>query len=261
MERLTQSVGKGGANAYQDVCVTQLLINCCAHVMGPVSLLKVDGKIGPMTVSLIEAFQNNVMSMAKPDGRVDPGGNTLRQLNLKRAAQPKEKNSFRFPQIETEYFKPKLPRPHKFPLSSRPTQSYKEGMRAFGGSRSKGRKHAGCDLYAPIGTAIYAMADGVILKPRYAFYLGTFALEVKHDDFVARYGELGGAGPKFEVGSTVKRGDLIGYVGKLRGLNMSMLHLELYSGKSEGGLTNRSNPPFMRRNDLIDPTPILDKAE
>jgi len=41
---------------------------------------------------------------------------------------------------------------------------------------------------------------------------------------------------------------------------MSMLHLELYSGKVTGPLTNPSNKPYLRRSDLIEPTSILDKA-
>ena len=39
-----------------------------------------------------------------------------------------------------------------------------------------------------------------------------------------------------------------------------MLHLELYSGKATGALTVRGNKPYQRLADLIDPTPILDKA-
>jgi hypothetical protein len=42
---------------------------------------------------------------------------------------------------------------------------------------------------------------------------------------------------------------------------MSMLHLELYSGDKTGPLTDRGNQPYMRRTDLIDPTPILDEAK
>ena len=133
-------------------------------------------------------------------------------------------------------------------------------MRRFGSARKKGRLHAGVDLYAPIGTPIYAMDDGVVAKNIYAFYLGTFALEVTHSKFLARYGEISKVAPGIRKGVKVKKGQLITYVGELRGLNMSMLHIELYSGKGTGPLTVRNRKPYMRRSDLIDPTPVLEKA-
>ena len=103
----------------------------------------------------------------------------------------------------------------------------------------------------------------IVETPVYDFYLGTYAIEIRHPDFLARYGELG----KMEVtsnlkkGDTIKKGQIIGHVGELRGINMSMLHLELYSGEEAGALTNRNNSPYKRRSDLIDPTPVLDKAK
>ena len=152
---------------------------------------------------------------------------------------------------------------HQFPLKIAPTKSYTDGMRAFGANRSNGRKHAGCDLYAPVGTPIYAMDDGEVIRGPYSFYLGTFALEVKHPDFVARYGEISGAAPGVKTGAKVKKGQLLGYVGELvfkSGTRMSMLHLELYRGTATGSLST-SALPYKRRGDLIDPTAILDKAK
>lgn len=152
---------------------------------------------------------------------------------------------------------------HQFPLKIAPTESYKEGMRAFGANRTNGRKHAGCDLYAPVGTPIYAMDDGEVIRGPYSFYLGTFALEVKHPDFVARYGEISGAAPGIKAGAKVKKGQLLGYVGELTfksGNKMSMLHLELYRGTASGNLTT-SALPYKRRGDLFDPTSILDNAK
>jgi hypothetical protein len=37
-----------------------------------------------------------------------------------------------------------------------------------------------------------------------------------------------------------------------------MLHIELYRGTAQGGLT-ANNPPYKRRSDLLDPTPFLDQ--
>jgi len=250
MESIAFPVGNGGKNQFKDVSVVQTLLNNCLYLLVPLRALSVDGKMGPVTVALIEEFQRRVVRMPKPDGRVDPGGNTLKQLN----AKAKE------PQLPTLPFSVQ-PLPLCFPLKARPKESYKTGMRRFGANRSGGRKHAGVDLYAPVGTAIYAIDDGEVIQGPYAFYLGTQALEIKHPQFVARYGEIRGAAPGIKKGSKVKKGQLIAYVGELRGLNMSMLHLELYSGKSSGALTVRGSKPYQRRADLIDPSNVMDKAK
>jgi hypothetical protein len=39
-----------------------------------------------------------------------------------------------------------------------------------------------------------------------------------------------------------------------------MLHLEMFAGTEQGPLTNRENPPFLRRADLVDPTAFLDSC-
>ena len=151
-----------------------------------------------------------------------------------------------------------------FPLPQRPSESYKSGARRFGSKRARGRRHAGIDLYAPVGTPVRALADGKVLQV-YLFYLGTMAIEVDHGSFIARYGELQGGSVQVRIDSRIDRGQKLGEVGKLKGLDFSMLHLEFYgtaeSPSLEGrGLTQKSNPPFQRRNDLIDPTPSIDLA-
>ena len=148
-----------------------------------------------------------------------------------------------------------------FPQRKRPALDYKSGGREFGARRSGGRrKHAGCDLKAPKGTEILAMADGRVIRGPYAFYGGTFALEVRHaNGMVVRYGEIDGKAPKgVRAGADVLRGQVIACVGRLDSGN-SMLHLELYAGDQSGPLTQPGNP-FMRRADLVDPTPYLDQA-
>lgn len=66
--------------------------------------------------------------------------------------------------------------------------------------------------------------------------------------------------------------DVPEFVGQLRKLESgvyvnhheTMLHFEMYSkqGDSSGQkLTVRSNPPFQRRSDLIDPTPFLERLQ
>jgi murein DD-endopeptidase MepM/ murein hydrolase activator NlpD len=137
-----------------------------------------------------------------------------------------------------------------FPLAAYPSSDYTAGSRRFGSSRSDGRKHGGCDLLAPTGTAIYAVDDGTVLQGPYSFYSGTDALEVTHTSFVVRYGEIQNALVK--AGDPVTKGQLIAEVGGLR-----MLHFELYRGNVTGPLTQRSEKPYQRRSDLLDPTTYL----
>jgi murein DD-endopeptidase MepM/ murein hydrolase activator NlpD len=156
---------------------------------------------------------------------------------------------------------PAIPPDLLFPLFQRPADSYKTSPRHFGSGRSGGRKHAGCDLYAPVGTAIRAMAQGTIRIAPYDFYGGTWAIEVDHGTFVARYGEVKPNSVKaLKAGATVLPGQVIAEVGKLNNYHKSMLHLELYAGTASGGLTVRGNPPYQRRADLFNPTTWLDAA-
>ncbi|MGX7709345.1 peptidoglycan DD-metalloendopeptidase family protein [Methylobacterium sp. Gmos1] len=147
----------------------------------------------------------------------------------------------------------------RFPLSFVPTQSWHVAPLKFGANRNGGkRKHAGCDLYAPIGTPIYAVADGIV-KGFASFYLGTYALTIDHGQFWVRYGEISKTiASKFPIGAQVHEGDQIGEIGDLIGLSLSMLHFEMYDGTAAGPLTVPSNTPYMRRSDLIDPTGYLD---
>lgn len=149
-----------------------------------------------------------------------------------------------------------------FPLFQRPKESYKEGARRFGSNRGKGRKHAGIDLYAPVGTPVRAMADGVVLSTEH-FYCGAHAIEVAHENFIARYGEVSKSNIKVKRGDKVRRGQVLAEVGKLAGIAYSMLHLEMFEttkSPSVKTLTQYGVGPYMRREDLMDPTSSIDNA-
>lgn len=153
-----------------------------------------------------------------------------------------------------------------FPIPFIPTQDWRGG-RGFGADRSKVAKklntpggqlkHGACDLVVPAGTPVLAMDDGVVLKGPYEFFLGTYALEIQHSTFIARYCEID---RKTEFKDrTIKSGQVIGYVGGQPGGDM--LHLEMYDGSATGELTAAkiaSNGPYFRRADLMDPTSTLD---
>ena len=72
---LSGSVGQGGTNKAADVLLIQSLLNQKAGAG-----LQEDGKIGPNTIGAISRFQQSIFN-GWSDGRVDPGGNTFRQLS------------------------------------------------------------------------------------------------------------------------------------------------------------------------------------
>lgn len=74
---ISASVGHGGRNLASDVQKVQSLLN--DHGASPP--LAVDGACGPQTVRAIRWFQEHVVGLASPDGRVDPGGRTWTALS------------------------------------------------------------------------------------------------------------------------------------------------------------------------------------
>lgn len=146
-----------------------------------------------------------------------------------------------------------------FPTILRPSSSYREAQRRFGAARSGGRLHAACDLYRVTNEQAVSINSGVVIRDKYYFYEGTYALEIKHSDGkVARYGEITGQNPvNIAVNKSVVVGQTIGYIGKVNsGCCTPMLHFELYSGTLTGSLTQSGNG-YQRRKDLIDPTNLL----
>jgi murein DD-endopeptidase MepM/ murein hydrolase activator NlpD len=158
----------------------------------------------------------------------------------------------------------------------------------FGAPRSGGFPvHGACDLIVPTGTKVLAVQHGTIIR-KYSFVTytnkdavtnavtcqsTTWAIDVQHDDFVARYAEIdpvlpnGLDGRVLGAGSEVQEGQEIAKVGFQCG--NSMLHFEMFKDRTRitEYLTNGShstkyaNVPqanYERRDDLIDPTPYLD---
>ena len=73
-------MGTPNANLPQDVRTIQKLLNAQMAKLMPMTALGEDGVIGPKTIAAIEEFQRRVVGMSQPDGRVDPGGATLKAL-------------------------------------------------------------------------------------------------------------------------------------------------------------------------------------
>lgn len=78
MSHIGASVGRGGTNRPDDVRTIQKLLN--EHSLPPLRALDVDGYAGQQTIDAIAHFQSVKVGLKDPDGRVDPGGKTLRML-------------------------------------------------------------------------------------------------------------------------------------------------------------------------------------
>ena len=79
MADIIGSVGKGGANAKADVLIVQGLL---AKLTGRLGLppLDIDGGYGTNSFNAIVAFQKQIVGIAAPDGRIDPGGRSWKAL-------------------------------------------------------------------------------------------------------------------------------------------------------------------------------------
>lgn len=172
-----------------------------------------------------------------------------------------------------------------FPVPFIPRGGY-GGGRGFGADRSAVARqnglsgqllHGACDLVASPGTPVLAVEDGVVLYEPQKFYPKdgpqiTYEFAIRHTGgFVARYCEIDSV-VLAHAGESVKKGQVIAYIGDQPGTNRSarfdgfdMLHFEMYSGNANGSLSTSTkdpkNGPYYRRSDLIDPTPFLRRWE
>jgi murein DD-endopeptidase MepM/ murein hydrolase activator NlpD len=102
------------------------------------------------------------------------------------------------------------------------TSSYGVRSDPFRGTRAM---HAGIDLAGPIGTPIYATADGVVGRSEWATGYGNL-VELDHGRGIkTRYGHLSRS--LVAAGQRVKRGDRIGMMGSTGRSTGSHLHYEV----------------------------------
>jgi murein DD-endopeptidase MepM/ murein hydrolase activator NlpD len=111
--------------------------------------------------------------------------------------------------------------------------------------RGRAAMHAGIDLAGPVGTPIYATADGIVGRAEY--HNGGYGnlVELNHGRGIqTRYGHL--TRYTVQAGQRVTRGQLIGYMGSTGRSTGSHLHYEV---RIDGKAVNPV--PFMQSNDYL----------
>ncbi len=145
--------------------------------------------------------------------------------------------------------------------SGRLTQGY--GSTAFALKTYKGKHHNGIDIGAPIGTPIYSAEDGEIVftANQDNFCRGAGygkVIVVKHNNnLTTLYGHL--SQQSVSVGQKVKRGDVIGYMGKTGWATGSHLHFVVFGSATYYVKPTRSCGPMPVGGDL-DPTKYVSHA-
>ncbi len=112
---------------------------------------------------------------------------------------------------------------------------YRRISSAFSNSRfhpilQVNRAHNGIDYAAASGTPIYAVGDGVIQRAGNGGGYGN-VIDIRHNrGYMTRYAHLNGFARGIRAGTSVKQGDLIGYVGATGQATGPHLHYEFHSG-------------------------------
>jgi murein DD-endopeptidase MepM/ murein hydrolase activator NlpD len=110
--------------------------------------------------------------------------------------------------------------------------------------RGRAAMHAGIDLAGPLGTPIYATADGVVGRSEWAGGYGNL-VELDHGRGIqTRYGHLSRS--MVTAGQRVKRGELIALMGSTGRSTGSHLHYEV---RIDGKAVNPI--PFMQSSDYL----------
>jgi len=86
------------------------------------------------------------------------------------------------------------------------------GSGEFGTKRRNGRSHSGIDILAPVGEPVYAAKSGIAFRGEVPTGYGKYIMIYHPDGYQTYYGHLS----NWAANSTkhVRRGELIGYVGK-----------------------------------------------
>lgn len=113
------------------------------------------------------------------------------------------------------------------------------------------RAHKGVDYGAPRGTAIWAMADGVVRSAGWAGGYGRMVALSHANGIQTRYAHLSGFGPRIKRGARVHQKQVVGYVGDSGLATGPHLHFEVL-------VNGRHTNPL---NLVVPPAPPISKAE
>ena len=92
-------------------------------------------------------------------------------------------------------------------------------------TRGASRNHKGIDIPGPVGTPIYATADGIVDRAEWVRGYGKF-IELGHGNEInTRYGHMSAL--NVVAGQRVSKGDIIGYMGSTGRSTGSHLHYEV----------------------------------
>lgn len=92
-------------------------------------------------------------------------------------------------------------------------------------TRGASRNHKGIDIPGPVGTPIYATADGMIGRAQWVSGYGKY-VEINHGNAVqTRYGHL--SAMNVVPGQRIRKGDVLGYMGSTGRSTGSHLHYEV----------------------------------
>lgn len=131
--------------------------------------------------------------------------------------------------------------PDNFPMQVTPRCDVLDN---FGDPRSGGRIHQGSDILATLGQAVYAMGDGTLTHQYVASganaSLSGNAWRLKRSDSATYYfyAHLSGFAPGLVVGSVVRRGQLIGFVGDTGNPGPGNYHLHFEIHPNGGAAVN-----------------------
>jgi murein DD-endopeptidase MepM/ murein hydrolase activator NlpD len=138
------------------------------------------------------------------------------------------------------------------------------GPRRYYGRVTGGGFHDGIDFEARIGQPVFAAADGVIEHEGWYFQYG-LTIKIRHaPEFTTLYAHLSRFAEKVSLGSMVRKGDLIGYIGMTGRSTGPHLHFStIANGKfvnpapylsdtGDHALSRASLAAFRRWQELID---------
>ncbi len=111
------------------------------------------------------------------------------------------------------------------------------------------RAHRGIDYAAPMGTEIYAVGDGVIITRSFSGGYGNI-VRVRHaNGYETGYGHMSSYARHQEIGSYVRQGDVIGYVGSTGLSTGPHVHFEM---KKNGSYVNPATEILPPANPLLE---------